>query len=168
MSAARSSARSSMSAARSSLSAARRTGSGERRRAEPRHTSRSPPLAATRSPTALLADAELGEDLGEDVLSRDRAGQQAERRRGAVEVDEDDLLIHAGVERAERGAQRLLTSGYRLALPFVDDHGTPLRCGEAVADEGVEPRQQDVEPGIRGDANGKLGGRGGREVALGI
>src|ERR1051325_9524276 len=75
---------------------------------------------AVRDGALSLPDAEFREDLLEDVVAGDGAGEQAERGGGAVEIDEYDLLLVAFVERRERGAQRTLALGHGHALALID------------------------------------------------
>src|SRR5205085_12496188 len=81
-----------------------------------------PPLAQTRAASApawpppititskrsctvprgtLLPDAKFCEDLVEDLVARDRAGEDAEGGGGAVQIDEDHLLVDVLVERLQ-------------------------------------------------------------------
>src|SRR2546423_15351913 len=52
----------------------------------------------------LLTDTIFCEDLVEDFVARDRAGEHAESVCGAVQIDEDHLLVKVVAERCERVA----------------------------------------------------------------
>src|SRR5438045_3202618 len=97
----------------------------------------------TFAPSASLPDAELREDLLEHIFPRDGAGEEAQRGRRAVQIDQHDLLFVTVVERCERGAQRALALRHRKPLPLVDQ--AALGRGEVVADQGVEVNEEIVD-----------------------
>src|SRR5205085_8565996 len=69
----------------------------------------------------LFPDAELREDLGQDLVVGDRAGQQAERIRRPVEIDDDDRLFVPGIQGVQSGGQSFFAGSDRLTLPLVHD-----------------------------------------------
>src|SRR5436190_11892123 len=114
----------------------------------------------------LLTDAKFCEDLVEDFVARDRAGEHAESVCGAVQVDENHLLVEVVVERCERVAQRRFAFAYRGELPFVHKRRRQLGCREFLAHERIESQQQLRYAAIGGDANRDLSFRRRREITL--
>src|SRR5258706_1022749 len=97
----------------------------------------------TFAPSASLPDAELREDLLEHIFPRDGAGEEAQRSRRAVQIDQHDLLFVTVVERCQRCPQRALALRDRKPLPLVDQ--AALGRGEVVVHQRVEMREQLVD-----------------------